>query len=183
MMIFNLLKYTLGIFLAIAILAGGGVAAALYFMNRTSALPAKPIFANDSPAVRGEKPKPPVAKGAKVASTPKGKGGASVKPTPTPTTSPKAAKSPKPLPPGAYQARVTWNQGLILRAEPNLDAERIGGVGYNSRVIVVQESDDKVWQKIRLQDEEQEGWVKAGNTQKVDEDDSQQTEQTEQTNQ
>ena len=171
MMIINILKYTLGIFLALAILAGGGVAAALYFMNRTSAPPAKPIFANDSPAVRGENPKPPVAKAAKGASTPKAKGEASPKPTPTP----KASESPKPLPPGAYQARVTWNQGLILRAEPNLDAERIGGVGYNSRVIVVQESEDKVWQKIRLESGEQEGWVKAGNTQKVDEEDSQET--------
>ncbi len=173
MMIINILKYTLGIFLALAILAGGGVTAALYFMNRTSAPPAKPIFANDSPAVRGEKPKPPVAKAAKVASTPKAKGEASPKPTPTP----KASESPKPLPPGAYQARITWNQGLILRAEPKQDAERIGGVGYNSRVIVVEQSEDQVWQKIRLESGEQEGWVKAGNTQKVDkQEDSQQTE-------
>jgi hypothetical protein len=175
----NILKYTLGIFLALAILAGGGVAAALYFMNRTSAPPTKPIFANDSPAVRGEKPKATVPKVAKAASKPEAKGKASPKPTPTP----KASEPPKSLPPGAYQARVTWNQGLILRAEPNLDAERIGGVGYNSRVIVVQQSEDNVWQKIRLEDGEQEGWVKAGNTQKVDEEDSQQTEQTQQTDQ
>jgi len=165
----NILKYTLGIFLALAILAGGGVAAALYFMNRTSAPPTKPIFANDSPAVRGVKPKPTVPKAAKVPSKPEAKGEASPKPSPTP----KASESPKPLPPGAYQARVTWKQGLILRAEAKQDAERLGGVGYNSRVIVVQQSEDNVWQKIRLEDGEQEGWVKAGNTQKVDEEDSQ----------
>lgn len=171
----NILKYTLGIFLALAILAGGGIAAALYFMNRTSAPPSKPIFANDSPAARGEKPKAAVPQAAKTASKPEAKGKASPKPTPTP----KASESPKPLPPGAYQARVTWQQGLILRAEPSLDAERVGGIGFNSRVIVVEQSEDNIWQKIRLEDSEQEGWVKAGNTQKVDEEDSQET-QTEQ---
>jgi len=64
---------------------------------------------------------------------------------------------------------------LILRSEPNLDAERVGGIGFNSRVIVLEQSEDNVWQKIRLEGEEQEGWVKAGNTQKVDEEDSQET--------
>ncbi|WP_026082562.1 SH3 domain-containing protein [Mastigocladopsis repens] len=184
-MIVNVLKYTLGILLAIAILAGSGFATALYFMNRTSAPPTKPIFANDSPSVKGQKPKVPVAKATKAASKPEAKGEASPKPTPTPTTSPKATESPKPLPPGAYQARVTWNQGLIVRAEPNQDAERIGGVGFNSRVIVLQQSEDNTWQKIRLEDGEsqQEGWVKAGNTQKVDQEDLQQTEQPEQINQ
>lgn len=175
----NILKYTLGIFLALAILAGGGVAAALYFMNRTSAPPTKPIFANDSPAVRGEKPKPTVPKAAKVASKPEAKGKASPKPTPTP----KASESPKPLPPGAYQARVTWKQGLILRAEAKQDAERVGGIGFNSRVIVLEQSEDQVWQKIRLEDGEQEGWVKAGNTQKVDKQDDSQETQREQTDQ
>ncbi|NJM72807.1 MAG: SH3 domain-containing protein [Scytonema sp. RU_4_4] len=177
-MIVNVLKYTLGILLAIAILAGGGIATGLYLMNRTSILPTKPIFANDSSSVKGQNPKATVVKGAKETSTPKAKGEASPKPTPKPTPSPKAAESPKSLPPGAYQARVTWNQGLILRAEPNQDAERIGGIGFNARVIVLEQSDDNVWQKIRIEGDEskQEGWVKAGNTQKVDEEDSQQTE-------
>jgi hypothetical protein len=119
--------------------------------------------------VRGVKPKPTVPKAAKVPSKPEAKGEASPKPSPTP----KASESPKSLPPGAYQARVTWKQGLILRAAAKQDAERVGGVGYNSTVIVVQQSEDNVWQKIRLEDGEQEGWVKAGNTQKVDEEDSQ----------
>ncbi|ARV62802.1 peptide-binding protein [Nostocales cyanobacterium HT-58-2] len=182
-MIVNILKYTLGILLAIAILVGSGFATALYFINRTSAPPAKPIFANDSPSVKGQKPKAPVAKETKSASKPEAKSEASPKATPTPTTSAQATEAPKPLPSGAYQARVTWNRGLILRVEPNQDAERIGGVGFNSRVIVLQQNEDKSWQKIRLENSEQEGWVKAGNTQKVDEEDLQQTEQTEQTDQ
>jgi hypothetical protein len=168
MMILNILKYTLGILLAIAILAGTGAATALYFMNRTSAPPAKPMFANDYPAKK-QKPKVPVAKATQPGSEAKGE---APKPTPTPTPSPEATETPK-LPPGAYQARVTWNQGLIIRTQPNQDAERIGGVGFNARVIVLQQSPDNSWQKIRLEGGEQEGWVKAGNTQKVDAADSQ----------
>ncbi|WP_323808708.1 hypothetical protein [Nostoc sphaeroides] len=34
---------------------------------------------------------------------------------------------------------------------------------------MLEENQDKSWQKIRLEGSEQEGWVKAGNTQKVDE--------------
>ncbi|MBP5977589.1 SH3 domain-containing protein [Brasilonema sp. CT11] len=179
-MIVNVLKYTLGILLAIAILAGGGFATALYVINRTTIIPPKPIYVNDSASVKGENPKA-VPKGTKETSTvavvkPK----ASAKPTPKPTPS---AKS---LPPGAYHARITWKQGLILRGEPKQEAERIGGVGFNSKVIVLQESQDKAWQKIRAEGDEkeagkQEGWVKAGNTQKVDENDSQQKEKPEKT--
>jgi hypothetical protein len=180
MVIVNVLKYTLGILLAIAILAGGGFATALYVINRTTIIPPKPIYVNDSPSVKGENPKT-VPKGTKETSTVAVKPKASAKPTPKPTPSPKS------LPPGAYHARITWKQGLILRGEPKQEAERIGGVGFNSKVIVLQESQDKAWQKIRTEGEEkedgkQEGWVKAGNTQKVDESDSPQKEKPEQKN-
>jgi hypothetical protein len=42
-------------------------------------------------------------------------------------------------------------------------------VGFNQKIIILEESEDKGWQKIRLEGSEQEGWVKAGNTEKVDE--------------
>uniref|UniRef100_A0ACD5GQH0 SH3 domain-containing protein n=1 Tax=Desertifilum tharense IPPAS B-1220 TaxID=1781255 RepID=A0ACD5GQH0_9CYAN len=57
--------------------------------------------------------------------------------------------------------------GLILREASGTDANRVGGVGYNERVIVLQESGDKAWQKIRLNGSEQEGWVKAGNLERI----------------
>ncbi|PHK16786.1 peptide-binding protein, partial [Nostoc linckia z13] len=79
-----------------------------------------------------------------------------------------ATPSPTPLPSGAYRGRVTWAEGLSLRAQPNQDGERIGGVGFNQKIIVLEESEDKAWQKIRLEDSGQEGWVKAGNTEKTD---------------
>jgi cytoskeletal protein RodZ len=168
-MILNILKFVLGIFLALTILVGGGVAVALYFMNRTSAPPTKPIFANDSPQVRGQAQKVGLTEkdkksGYKLEDKPK----ATPKPTPKPEESPKP-EEPKSLPPGAYRARVTWEQGLSVRSQPQVDAERVGGVGFNSKVIVLQQSDDKAWQKIRIEGGEQEGWVKAGNTEKIDE--------------
>ncbi|MBD2513771.1 SH3 domain-containing protein [Nostoc sp. FACHB-973] len=169
-MLSGLVKYILGIFLAIAVLIGGGVAVALYFMNRTGIPPAKPIFSNDSPSVKAQAPKATEA-GGKPTPTPGTPTESSPNPTstPTPTESPEATPSPKPLPSGAYRGRVSWAEGLSLRSKPNQDAERIGGVGFNQKIIVLEESEDKAWQKIRLEDSEQEGWVKAGNTEKTDE--------------
>lgn len=185
-MVSNIFKYLLGFILAIAILIGGGVATALYFMNRTSIIPPKPIYTNDNPVIRAQAPKTPAPSATKSPETDKQKPDTKPTATPTPTPTPTEdadSNETKPLPPGAYQARVTWSQGLSLRAEPKTEAQRVGGVGFNQKVIVVEESDDKVWQKIRLEGSNEEGWVKAGNTKKSDEqDDSQQTEQTEQNN-
>ncbi|MBD2163444.1 SH3 domain-containing protein [Calothrix membranacea FACHB-236] len=158
----NLLKFILGFLLAIAILIGTGVATALYFMNRTAIPPTKPIFANDHPSQRTQSPKATEAAATKTEAKPESTS------TPTATETPKTEESPKPLPPGAYQGKVTWAQGLSLRAEPKQDAERVGGVGFNQKVIVLEESDDKLWQKIRQEDTNQEGWVKAGNTEKLE---------------
>lgn len=159
-MLSNLTKFILGFFLAIAVLIGSGVAVALYFMNRTGIPPAKPVFSNDSPAVKAQAPKTTQAGGGKPTLTPPSS-------TSTPTESPKATPSPKPLPSGAYRGRVSWAEGLSLRSQPNQEAERIGGVGFNEKIIVLEQSEDKSWQKIRLEGSEQEGWVKAGNTEKV----------------
>ncbi len=180
-MVINLLKYFLGISLASAILAVGGAATGLYLMNQNSAIPLKPIFTNDSATLKAQVPKSAVigtttnsalqqsqtiAKTAKHPNSPKT----------TPAASAKATESPKQLPPGAYPARITWRQGLVLRSEPKQDAERSGGVSFNQKIVVLLESDDKAWQKIRLEGSGQEGWVKAGNTQKVDKDNSPDTE-------
>jgi Bacterial SH3 domain len=178
MIISNVLKYILGIFLAIVVLIGGGVATALYLMNRTAVPPTKPIFANDSAKIKAQAPK--TTEGS-LALTTTPVEVETPKPNPTPTQSSQAVESTKPLPPGAYSARVTWSQGLILRAEPEQDSERIGGVALNQKIVVLEESEDKIWQKIRLQGSDTEGWVKAGNTQKVDaEDNSQPTQETQQ---
>ena len=158
MILSGLGKFLLGFILAIALLVGGGVSVALYFVSKVSTLPPKPIFANDTATVKAQSPTASTtAKNTTVSTTQP-----SAMPTPSETASPQP-----PLEPGTYEARVTWSEGLILRSEPNIDAERIGSAGYNQQITVLEESVDKNWQRIRLEDSEQEGWVKAGNIERV----------------
>ncbi len=164
-MLSNILKLILGVLLAIGILVGGSAALAIYFMNRISANPPKPVFSNDKAEVKAQAAKTPTP-GATIAANSTGKTTAKAKPTVTKTPEKEAEK---PLPPGAYPATVTWPQGLILRAEPELNAERLGGIGFNAKVIVLELSNDKTWQKIRIESSGQEAWVKAGNTKKAEE--------------
>jgi uncharacterized protein YgiM (DUF1202 family) len=153
----GLAKLLLGLILAISLLIGGGVALALYLRYTVIARPPKPVFANDTMIKAKRSPDSTTAKRPTVSA-------AKFSPTPTPSKAP----SPKPLEPGTYQARVTWSEGLLLRSEPNLDAERVGGVSYNQQVVVLEESADKIWQRIRLEDSQQEGWIKAGNTKRIE---------------
>lgn len=157
MILSGITKFLIGFFFAIAILIGGGVGAALYFMSRASTYPPKPLFVNDLPTVKGQRP-PTATTKSRTQPTTK----ASSKPTPKQTPA-----SSKPLEAGAYKARVTWSGGLSLRSEPKQNAERIDGLSYNQEVVVLAESPDKSWQKIRLNNGEQQGWIKAGNVQRI----------------
>ncbi|GAB4172969.1 MAG: hypothetical protein Fur006_01970 [Coleofasciculaceae cyanobacterium] len=150
----GIFKFILGFFIGILFLAFCGVGAAYYFWTKLSVTPAKPIFAEEQPK------KSPAAKQASVTQASKPK--PSNKPTPTPSVS-----ATKQLPPGAYKARVTWPEGLSLRDAPNLGSNRIGGVAANQQVFILRQSDDGKWQQVRLVEGEQEGWIRAGNTQKV----------------
>jgi len=79
------------------------------------------------------------------------------------------AQSPEPeqaVPKGAYKGTVTWSSGLSLRSDPNSSAGRVGGVDYNSELIILETSKDGQWQKVRVANGTQEGWVKAGNVKK-----------------
>jgi len=153
-MLSGLLKLILGFVLAIAVLLGTGLTVALYFVNRTAIPPARPTFANDNPSFKS-----PAAKEAKATSKPE--------PKPTASTTPSPTTAPEELPAGAYRGRVTWSEGLSLRAKPNQEAERVGGVAFNQQIIVLEENPDKSWVKIRLEDSEQEGWVKVGNIERI----------------
>ena len=153
-------KLILGFVLAIAVLLGSGLVIALYFVNRTAMPPEKPMFANDNPQPNIDKPN---NKPIKAITTPK--------PTPTTTPSPKPTptQTPDQLPPGAYQAIVTWPEGLSLRDQPTVDGQSIGGVSGNQKVIILEESTDTKWLKVRIPGTDREGWVKAGNTKRVEE--------------
>jgi hypothetical protein len=149
-------KFVLGVAIAIAILIGGSAAVALYFMYRVATHPPKPIFANEQ-----VNQKPKAAPALKQQAQPD-------KPTTARAETPvEETKSTEPLEPGTYRARVTWEQGLSLRAEPGANAERIGGLDYNQQIVVLEESPDKHWQKVRLADSDREGWIKAGNIEKI----------------
>ncbi|MBD2664659.1 hypothetical protein B6N60_01936 [Richelia sinica FACHB-800] len=170
-MLSGCLKFIIGVFLAMVVLLAGGVTVALYFMNRTAIPPAKPMFANDYPA-QPKKPKGAVAKNPP-SPKPEATAASSPSPSPSPITEPSPSPSPSPspdaLPPGAYRGQVTWPQGLSLRSEPKSDAERVGGVGGNQKIIVLEASADQAWLKIQVEGGTQTGWVKAGNIQKLDE--------------
>lgn len=63
---------------------------------------------------------------------------------------------------------MTQPIGLILRDTPSAEANRIGGIAYQEKVVVLGESDDKQWQKVRvLTDRDRTGWIKGGNTEKA----------------
>lgn len=147
-------KFIIGFFAGIFILAVSGVAAAYYFWTQLSITPAKPIFAEEQP-----KKAPPAKQASNVqASKPKPKS----QPASTPSQPPAQQ-----LPPGAYKARVTWSEGLSMRDAPNTNSQRVGGVMFNQEVIVLKQSDDQKWQQVRLANGDQVGWIKSGNTEKV----------------
>ncbi|MFB2838508.1 SH3 domain-containing protein [Floridanema evergladense] len=163
----GIVKFLIGFVIAIGLLAGAGVAGALYFITKLTAPPEKPIFANERNFNKVKpvaKPQPSVA----VANTPKATEVSTNTNTPTPTPTPTNEAKEKPLEPGAYRGRVIWSTGLSVRDNPSSDSERIGGVAYNEEVIVLSESDDKRWVKIRSEDGSNEGWVKVRNIRRVE---------------
>lgn len=151
MSISNFFQFILGFILGVFLLVAGSVGAAFYFFNRMASAPQKPVFSETLSEPKAEQKAPTAA--------PK-------EPKPTPVAVEKE-KPEEEIPANAYKAKVSWSSGLSLRAEPSLESERIGGVDYNAEVLVLSESDDKVWQKIRLSDGT-EAWVKAGNVEKID---------------
>lgn len=154
-----LLQFLIGFFLGVFFLVGGTAALGFVFLSRMTASPPKPIFAEEKEQTLTEKPETT----------------ADVSESPDPEPETLAEASPEPvveekekeeLPAGAYKARVTWSDGLSLRSTPGYDAERIGGVGYNSELIILRTEGE--WQRVRLPNSGQEGWVKAGNVARVD---------------
>lgn len=69
------------------------------------------------------------------------------------------------LEPGAYRAVVVEPIGLILRDTPSRNSNRIGGISYREEVVVLEETSDKRWQRVRVDDDSDRiGWVSGGNT-------------------
>lgn len=148
MSIYGIFKFIVGVVLAMLILAGASVAAALYFAARLAELPERPTFPNDETVAQTNTP----------VTTPTAA-------SPTPTAEPE----PEVLDDGRYRAIVIQPIGLILRDTASLDANRIGGIGYEETVIVLEETEDQLWQKIQVEeDPDRIGWVKGGNTEPLE---------------
>lgn len=152
----SFVKFLVGLLLAGMILA----AIALYvfrYLGQITALPPRPTFSNDPPSASQKQtiaPKP----------APK----PATKPSPTPSPKPASSPSPSPKTRG-YVARIVLAEGLNLREGPSTDATRIGGVAYNERVVVLEESSDGEWQRIQLEGSGLEGWIKSGFSERVTE--------------
>jgi hypothetical protein len=153
MTVSNFFQFIFGFILGVLLLVAGSVGAAFFFFNRMASAPPKPVFSETIP----ESPVKPETKSTD--STTESK-------TVEKKSEPKKEEEEE-MPANAYKAKVSWSGGLSLRAEPSLEAERVGGVDYNTEVLVIKESDDKVWQQIRLSDGT-EAWIKAGNLKKID---------------
>lgn len=147
----GLTKLVLGVFLAFVLMSLAGVATARYFMAKLAVSPDKPTFPNSSPPV--EEPTAAQSTGAVSTSTQPPR--------------PNALSAAPALEPGAYEAVVIQPIGLVLREGPGRDFRQLGGVEYNEQIIVLGESEDRQWLRIRLPGNGQRGWVKAGNTEKI----------------
>jgi hypothetical protein len=138
-----------------AILGGAGY---YVFVTQMSTHPPKPIFAEE----RGS-PKPIAAKPKTKAKTP-----TAAAPSPSPAAKdPENPDAPEKLPPGSYDAKVVWKDGLSLKKEPDSGAEKVGGVAFNAKVAIVKTSEDKQWVLIQSETDNLQGWVKAGNIDKA----------------
>lgn len=146
----DLIQFVLGIMLGIMLMMVGTVLAARYLIEQFTAPPPIPIFTE-------EQPQPP---------QPSPQAGATPAPTPTPQPTPKPTPTPTPTEPDGQPARVTWPEGLILRDSPSLSAGVLGGIEFNDRVIILEDSPDGNWQRVWIA-QGVEGWVKAGNLENV----------------
>lgn len=177
------IQFILGFVLGIALLAGISASVGFYYLRQLSSAPKKPVYSEEQAPSKSTDSTEAVPAPEKVAPS------TAAAPPETPVKSPKITETkpkPKPepeiepeieseslkdiepeLPPNAYRAEVTWPQGLSLRAEPSINAGRVGGVGYNSELIILEDTADGMWQKVRIPWSGQEGWVKAGNTQRL----------------
>ena len=152
-------QFIIGFFLGVILLGGGAAAIGFVFFSRFNAPPPKPIFAEE------KEKEEPSAENQPASSQPE-KSATSTEKTETEPTPPQDTEQEK-LPAGSYKARVTWSTGLSLRSGPSREADRIGGVDYNTELIVLEKSRDGEWEKVRLANGTQEGWVKAGNVEKL----------------
>ncbi|GAB4534035.1 MAG: hypothetical protein Tsb0014_19910 [Pleurocapsa sp.] len=156
-------QFVLGFILGITLIAGAAVSAGYLYYQRMSILPKKPVFPEETKSTATKPVESPKQKSEDTpAETQETSEVESSTETETETKEIEAE-----LPPNAYKAQVTWPQGLSLRSEPSLNAGRIGGISYNATIIILEDTSDNQWQRVRIPWSGQEGWVKGGNTKRI----------------
>lgn len=155
-LISHTLQFVLGFILGVSLIGSVAVGAGYYYFNKKSATaPTKPVYKEETESKTEDN------------STNTEESETIFEDVPLfPGESATAPAAPK-IPNNAYYARVTWPQGLSLRDSPKLNGTRIGGVGYNAKILILEQSSDKKWQRIQIPSSKQEGWVKSGNTKRV----------------
>lgn len=168
-------QFILGFILGISLIAGISGALVFAYYTKMSVQPKKPVFSEstvtpeDSPdTIESATDIEPLESNTtpdEVATEPA---------TDQAKTAQTVAEKPKQqvnteetLPPNAYRAVVTWPQGLSLRAEPDVNAGRVGGIETKASIIILEDSADGKWQRVKLPWSGQEGWVKGGNTKRT----------------
>jgi hypothetical protein len=166
----NAFQFILGFFLGVLLLVAGTAAVGFVFFSRLASPPDKPTFTEEKINPNQVTQEKESTKSESVRSEQEKE-----KEPPTPTASPENKSEEKKqeskqekekLPAGAYKAKVNWSTGLSLRSEPSKEAERVGGVDYNTELIILEKSSDGNWEKVRVTGTNQEGWIKAGNVEK-----------------
>ena len=175
MSISSLFQFIIGFFLGIIFFSAGIAGAAYLFFHNVSSNPDKHIFAEEKSSPTETETVSKINQETQPAQTntieDKKPEKTSIKTqSDKPQSDIEAKLDTEELPPGAYFARVTWSTGLSLRAEPSKNAQRVGGIGYNTKIIILETSDDGRWQKMRFPKSGQEAWIKAGNVAKVTDD-------------
>jgi hypothetical protein len=165
-----LLQFILGFFVGILLLVSGTTALAYVVFYRLNTSPPKPIFVEETQKKAAEMSKieSNAQQKAKKSEEKSQEEIAAQQPQASPGIEEQKKEKEEDLPSGAYKASVIWPNGLSLRAEPDQDAQRIGGIDYEAELIILKTSLDGDWQNVRLSQNGQEGWVKAGNVQKIE---------------
>ncbi|MDB9493605.1 SH3 domain-containing protein [Spirulina major CS-329] len=154
------LQFVLGIICGVALLGISGAAAGYYFFSRMSVNPERPIYSEERGSTATAEPQPTDGIVPETAAEAQS----------DPDAAPEPAEPVEELEEGAYRAQVTWPDGLTLRAEPSLDAEQIGSLLYEDPMIVLDTTDDGLWERVRMPGSDRQGWVKAGNSEPIEED-------------
>ncbi|MGK7914074.1 MAG: SH3 domain-containing protein [Prochloraceae cyanobacterium] len=151
MSISGFFQFIIGFILGIFLLAVSATGVAYYLFTQMAAAPPKPIFPQESQEPEAES-----------------KTAATIRQTSKQSQPEDSGNDRDTLESVPYKARVIWPQGLIMREKPTKESQRLGGIGYDWEIVILEYSEDKQWQKVRIPGNDREGWIKSGNVKKID---------------